>query len=514
MDEQDEGWLKGFMTKSEMDIKYGRGNWRFVPRFLISQAMRDRLIDDAKRGAQNFATIIVDTIFTISLDFLAECLSIMSSELLDMIQEETGERPSEMPSWFSLGMSLDDLPDAYKGSPIAPDHARACAVSIWHAERNEWLFAVPRTLIFGLASAVNAFNRLPTLTTAAARRRMATAAGAFFDDVAVVDSGSSQGSGARASSCLLHAVGAPPSKEKSIPWGQHRVWLGMSASMAEVAELGTASVQAKDANVHNLERTLNKAIASKTLGTAEASKARGQSGWTGSLAAGRCGRVGAEVLKKHQYGDCADLTEDEIEDLSFLKLVASAWPAKTLQIWGRMRAPVLVYSDASYEPETDVTPRLGWVLMPGGGRTPLGRTCDVPMATYDSWIERKQQIFPAEAVAPLAVLLNHPEEVRGRDVIFFVDNEAAVAACIRGASRCDDVGLIVQATQWEALKLGCRLWFEWIDSKSNPSDGLSRDGLADEWTIAQQWQLEMGFVPEMIASKHALKAMIAETLGL
>ena len=111
------------------------------------------------------------------------------------------------------------------------------------------------------------------------------------------------------------------------------------------------------------------------------------------------------------------------------------------------------------------------------------------------------------------MLLNHAEEVRGRDVIFFVDNEAAVAACIRGASRCDDVGLIVQAIQWEALKLDCRLWFEWIDSKSNPSDGLSRDGLDDEWTVAQRWQLEAGHVPEMVTSKHALQAMALETLG-
>ena len=68
------------MTKSEMDEQFGRGSWRFVPRFLIMQSMRSRLIDDAKRGAQNFATIMGDTIFTISLDFLAECLSVMTSE--------------------------------------------------------------------------------------------------------------------------------------------------------------------------------------------------------------------------------------------------------------------------------------------------------------------------------------------------------------------------------------------------------------------------------------------------
>ena len=39
------------------------------------------------------------------------------------------------------------------------------------------------------------------------------------------------------------------------------------------------------------------------------------------------------------------------------------------------------------------------------------------------------------------------------------------------------------------MQYDCRLWFEWIDSDSNPSDGLSRAGLADEWTRAQGFEL-------------------------
>ena len=35
-----------------------------------------------------------------------------------------------------------------------------------------------------------------------------------------------------------------------------------------------------------------------------------------------------------------------------------------------------------------------------------------------------------------------------------------------------------------------RIWYEWIDSKSNPADGLSRDGLLDKWTKRQGWNLE------------------------
>ena len=34
------------------------------------------------------------------------------------------------------------------------------------------------------------------------------------------------------------------------------------------------------------------------------------------------------------------------------------------------------------------------------------------------------------------------------------------------------------------------VWFEWIDSHSNPADGLSRLGLKDPWTLKQGWTLQ------------------------
>ena len=33
------------------------------------------------------------------------------------------------------------------------------------------------------------------------------------------------------------------------------------------------------------------------------------------------------------------------------------------------------------------------------------------------------------------------------------------------------------------MKLNTRIWYYHVDSDSNPSDGLSRDGVKDEWSI-------------------------------
>ena len=106
-----------------------------------------------------------------------------------------------------------------------------------------------------------------------------------------------------------------------------------------------------------------------------------------------------------------------------------------------------------------------------------------------TWAHRHQQIFPAEAVAlPLASWALHAH-LRGKDVVWFIDNESAAACAIRGGSSLPEVETAVQVAHLFWLRLVCRVWVEWIDSKSNPADGLSRLGLSDPWTKAQGWTL-------------------------
>ena len=106
-----------------------------------------------------------------------------------------------------------------------------------------------------------------------------------------------------------------------------------------------------------------------------------------------------------------------------------------------------------------------------------------------TWQHRHQQIFPAEAVAlPLATWALH-SQLRGRDVVWFIDNESAAACAIRGGSALPEVETAIQVAHLLWLHLGCRVWVEWVDSLSNPADGLSRLGLSDPWTRQQGWHL-------------------------
>ena len=81
--EQQRGWLGPFKTANDLNKEFGAGMWRFIPRFLLHQRLRDRLIDTAKTGKQNRFTECPETIFSITLDWLGislKCLEVVFVE--------------------------------------------------------------------------------------------------------------------------------------------------------------------------------------------------------------------------------------------------------------------------------------------------------------------------------------------------------------------------------------------------------------------------------------------------
>ena len=85
----------------------------------------------------------------------------------------------------------------------------------------------------------------------------------------------------------------------------------------------------------------------------------------------------------------------------------------------------------------------------------------------------------------------------------FLDNQASLSSLIRGTSTQDDVHELVQGVHLTLHQLSCRCWWEWVDTESNISDGLSRSGVLDPWTQSQDWDLvELPFPPSAARSEY------------
>ena len=103
----------------------------------------------------------------------------------------------------------------------------------------------------------------------------------------------------------------------------------------------------------------------------------------------------------------------------------------------------------------------------------------MPTDVVDFWQFKKQYISQAELiVGPLCTAL-FADILRGRDIIWYIDNMSACAALIKGSSPVEDNSAMALIANLTFFALAARPWYEYVDTKANPSDGLSRGGYRD-----------------------------------
>ena len=92
-----------------------------------------------------------------------------------------------------------------------------------------------------------------------------------------------------------------------------------------------------------------------------------------------------------------------------------------------------------------------------------------------TWVVSRT-FFEIEAVGPLVLLENFPDQFRGSLWLHFLDNAAALSNLVNGSSSVIQGDILIGATWSRIQRLQVFPWFDRVDSKSNPVDGLSGDG--------------------------------------
>lgn len=207
---------------------------------------------------------------------------------------------------------------------------------------------------------------------------------------------------------------------------------------------------------------------------------------------GRCGRLGLGALAKRQYFDTNSAHTEELnEALVFLQALLHLVPRRVVSVVRKLVPPVIVYSDAMFEPKRDVVARVGYVVFDPRTTCPVGKTCDIGQNVMESFPPRINQIYCCEGYAMPLVAWNEAHAWQSVGVIWFVDNADTATAMFKGTSSSGDVSAVCAITHLLLAYHNVRIWWEWVDSDSNISDGLSRLGLEDLWTIRQGWMLSI-----------------------
>ena len=140
--------------------------------------------------------------------------------------------------------------------------------------------------------------------------------------------------------------------------------------------------------------------------------------------------------------------------------------------------PVVIYSDASAKGEFGDIVKLGFCIFKDG--TCYVGSHDVPAHIMDRFCKRKHYINVGELLVAPLIAVSCRELIEHRDVLWFIDNRAALAALIKGAPPQVDTAFLALTANWAFTSSNSRMWFERVDSDGNPSDILSRDGIDNE----------------------------------
>ncbi|CAE8593271.1 unnamed protein product, partial [Polarella glacialis] len=473
-----EGGAKGVYAENDLNDMFGVGGWLPLDRFMHQQSCgKMRPIDNGKTYGHNKASLETETIYASGPDFIAASAKAFLTEVL-VVLELQGHTPkgvlacedltklcSFLPEWSGLDTDTDDMKDAYRQCPNEPEDHCVVVIAFWDEEDSTVKYIILRGMPFGFSSAVLNFNRTPALATAAARRMTGAMAASFFDDTGIFDSKAGVGSAQASVGTVYTCIGADLAPAKQQPMAAQRVFLGLLADVGRAHTSGFMYFDVKPFGRQELATDIDNIIAEGQCSSGQASKLRGRFRWAATAAYGKCGCGGQASLVQ-----------------------------RTIRLLGPPLAAIKIYSDVSFEPPMKA--KLGNVIFMNDGSRPIGRTAVIPELLMEQFVARKTQITPFEAFCGVVVPFNHLELLRGRDVVWFIDNTAALSILIKGASSLHDLNSIATVMHLLMAKVGCRIWFEWIDSDSNPSDGLSRDGLEDEWTKGQGWDLGIAILPD------------------
>jgi hypothetical protein len=127
----------------------------------------------------------------------------------------------------------------------------------------------------------------------------------------------------------------------------------------------------------------------------------------------------------------------------------------------------LVADEASYSDEL-------------AARAPRWRHSDrvVPPGVMAKLASREQQVGPLEVLAGVAAYTSRPEQLRGRDVIHFIDNTGALFGLSKGYSGEDDSARMVHQFHCVLGAIDANVWMEYVGTGANIADLPSRGEFA------------------------------------
>ena len=468
-----EGLAFGPLTATDLHRQFGENAWRTQVRFGTVQSngaggVKIRAIDNAKAALLNAAATTHETIKCITVEFAAACaaLVLMWCCVLQI-------------SMVALGIGFDDMRSAYRRIPTC--HPYYTVFAVWDVQRERVVYYYLPGHQFGSIAAVLNFNRFPKLMVRMARVLFAVMVDQYFDDYMTVDTAVGLTS-AQDSLILCHDLVGPDlieyKKHKAL--ADSNVGLGHEIDVSFVRREHAVYVRCTPDRIEKVLHAFTVARAANFMSPGDASTVRGKLGFLLSASCGKVGRAATQPLLQREYFDSDYSFGAAMRSMAdFFEALLPRLPALRIPIEGDPRPPVILYTDAMYNPpsarRSAPFSQIGIALFHPDAAGPRHGTLMLPPWVYGYLSsDDKTLIMQAEMIAPLSALMSAPAAFAGRKVIIFIDNTGALSSLLHGYSSKPDAARLCNLFHLFAAAIGCSIYFEWVPTKANIADLPSR----------------------------------------
>ena len=296
---------------------------------------------------------------------------------------------------------------------------------------------------------------------------------------------------------LMQALGSPWAKEKSQSHTYIGDFLGLMHDVSR-AENGTVLFWPRDSLVSKVLSIIS--IAREVgLHSGMASKLDGVSNFIETGMYSRVGRAGLWAIKDRQKEGAFQITPPISLSFDLLSDLFKLKPQREYLLWKGLLRRAVTASDAAYEWGKGSAGFLS-VIDPGKPEeTRLGKVITLPKSLYSVWGAQETYIAQLELLAVLVALIEVAGLVRGANTIWFIDNVAALMALVRGSSNSRSLDQMAKLVHLACFAIRSVPYFEYVESKANWADEISRKGTQGNWAPANAFSVDKcGIAAELL----------------
>ena len=405
--------------------------------------------------------------------------------------------------------STSDFKSAYRQATANPDHFRYSMVTMWDPVRKQPCFAYAAAQLFGNSAASLNFCRIPDWCCFVGGALFRTAFVHCIDDLIFFERSSEAPTAYHCWRSLADAYGWNIPDDKSPP--PTRLF-GALGAMIDLRALpsGAAVISIAKDRVDKMTTIFNSILESRTLGPALAGQIFGQLGFACSQFHGRWGRAKLHPFVRRQHEPKRFGLNKQLESALQWWLCNLAYaPPREVFVSSGTRHIVVTYSDGE---GADAAVCVAAWCYPRIGSVPWAGYLEVPREVRELWSQQKRHaaesvelgeefrdIIEIVGVGLLVMLHSWPELFRDSLWIHFIDNNSALGGLVKGSASVRQQDLIIGHTWSLIVQLNVLVWFDRVDSASNPVDGLSRGDFSGDWN----WQHVA--IPDFIQTLRAFR---------